>query len=111
MESSQEVISLRIYVGEADHHHGEPLYETVLKRARKAGLAGATVFHGVLGYGKASTMHSARILRLSEDLPVVIEIVDQRNRIEEFLPEIDGLVMNGLVTIQPVQVVFYRHSG
>lgn len=110
MERSKTTVSLKIFVGEADRHRGQPLYEAIVKGAREAGLAGATVLHGVIGFGKASTMHTARMLRLSEDLPVVVEIVDERHRIESFLPEIEGLVTNGLVTIQETEVVLYRHK-
>jgi len=110
MERSKTTVSLRIFVGEADRSQGQPLYEAIVKRAREAGLAGATVLHGVIGFGKAGAMHTARMLRLSEDLPVVIEIVDERDRIESFLPEIDGLLTNGLVTIQETEVVLYRHK-
>jgi uncharacterized protein len=110
MKLPDEAKLLRIFIGESDKHHGKPLYEVIVEMARSQGLAGATVLRGVLGFGADSRMHSAKILRLSEDLPVVIEIVDKPERIEAFLPAIDPLIEEGLVTLEKVQVFAYRHS-
>lgn len=102
---------LRIFIGESDKHHGRPLYEVIVEEARRRGLAGATVLRGTLGYGANSLIHTAKILRLSEDLPMVIEIIDHPKSIAEFLPELDTLIDEGLVTLEPVQVIAYRHSN
>ena len=102
---------LRIFVGESDHYHGHPLYEVIVQRAREKGMAGATVLHGMMGFGAHSRMHTQKILRLSEDLPVVIEIVDKPERIEAFLPELDEMITEGLVTLEKVKVITYRHNG
>ena len=101
---------LRIFVGETDHYRGRPLYEAIVKRARESGMAGATVLHGTMGFGAHSRMHTAKVLRLSEDLPVVVEIVDKPERIESFLPELDEMIDEGLVTLEKVKVIAYRHS-
>jgi len=102
---------LRIFLGEGDRHGGRPLHEVIVRRAREAGLAGATVLRGVEGYGARSRLHTTRILRLSEDLPLVVEIVDRPDRIEAFLPVLDELVDEGLITVEPVHVVAYRHGS
>ena len=102
---------LRIFVGESDHYHGHPLYEVIVQRAREKGMAGATVLHGMMGFGAHSRMHTQKILRLSEDLPVVIEIVDKPERIEALLPELDEMITEGLVTLENVKVIAYRHNG
>jgi PII-like signaling protein len=99
---------LRIFVGESDRHGHRPLYEEIVLRAREAGLAGATVLRGVMGFGKHSLIHTAKILRLSEDLPMVVEVVDSREKIEEFLPVLDELITDGLVTLERVNVIHYR---
>lgn len=99
---------LRIFVGEADRWHGKPLYEAIVEEARKRGLAGATVWKGFMGFGRHSRMHTAKILRLSEDLPVVIEIVDAPEKIEAFLPDLDAMVQEGLVTLERAEVLMYR---
>jgi PII-like signaling protein len=99
---------VRIFVGESDRWEGLPLYEAVVQRAREKGLAGATVFRGFEGFGAHSLIHSTRSLRLAEDPPIVIEIVDRRDKIDAFLPELDGMIQEGLVTIEPVQVILYR---
>lgn len=98
---------VRIYVGESDQWHGQPLYAAIVRRAREHGLAGATVLRGIEGYGATSRLHTARILRLSEDLPMVIELVDLEERINAFLPALDEMVTEGLVTIQDVHVLRY----
>ena len=99
---------LRIFVGESDRHGGLPLYEWIVRQARERGLAGATVLRGVEGFGAHSRLHSAKILRLSEDLPIVIEIVDSKEKIEAFLPVIDGSIPEGLATLEKVQIRLYR---
>jgi len=99
---------LRIFVGENDRHGGVPLYEWIVREARHAGLAGATVLRGVEGFGAHSRLHTARVLGLSSDLPIVIEIVDTREKIEAFLPVIDDAIEEGLATIEKVEVRFYR---
>ena len=101
---------LRIFTGEQDTHQGRALHEVIVERARKAGLAGATVLQGIMGFGANSRVHTAKILRLSEDLPLLIEIVDAPEKIEAFLPELDELIQEGLVTLEPVNVLYYRHS-
>lgn len=99
---------LRIFVGESDRHGGLPLYEWIVRQARQHGLAGATVLRGVEGFGAHSRLHTAKILRLSEDLPIVIEIVDSKEKIEEFLPVIDASISEGLATLEKVQIRLYR---
>ena len=102
---------LRIFTGENDRWHGRPLYEAIVSRAREAGLAGATVLRGLMGYGAASRIHTAKVLRLSEDLPIVVEIVDRSDRITAFLPSLDEMVTDGLVTLERAQVITYRAKG
>jgi len=102
---------LRIFIGESDKYHGRPLYEVIVDEARRKGLAGATVLRGTLGFGASSLIHTAKILRLSEDLPMVVEIVDKPERIAEFLPDLDTLITEGLVTLERVRVVLYRHDS
>lgn len=99
---------LRIFVGEADRWHGAPLYQAIVEEARKQGLAGATVWKGFVGFGAHSRLHTTKILRLSTDLPVVIEIVDAEDKIAAFLPHLDGMVQEGLVTLERVEVILYR---
>lgn len=99
---------LRIYIGESNRHGGVPLYEAIVQRARERGLAGATVLRGVEGFGARSRIHRASILRLSEDLPIVVEIVDERAKIETFLEEIEPMIGDGMVTVEAVQVLLYR---
>jgi PII-like signaling protein len=101
---------LRIFVGESDRWQGVPLYEAIVQRARREGLAGATVLRGLQGFGAHSRIHTSNILRLSEDLPVVVEIVDRPERIERFLPMLDGMVDEGLVTVEKVHIIAYRHG-
>lgn len=102
---------LRIFTGEDDKYHHKPLYEAIVLAAREHHLAGATVVHGSLGYGANSRIHTAKILRLSEDLPVVIEIVDTPEKIEAFLPIVDEMMDSGMVTLEQVKVIAYRHTG
>ena len=99
---------LRIFIGESDKHEGRPLYERIVEIAREQGLAGATVLRGTYGFGAHSRLHSAKILRLSEDLPMVVEIVDRPDRIEAFLPILDGMITEGLITLEKVRVLAYR---
>lgn len=99
---------LRIFIGESDRWEGQPLYEAIVEKVREEGLAGATVLRGIEGFGAHSRIHTARILRLSEDLPIVIEIVDRAERIDAILPVLDGMIDEGLVTVEPVHVVKYR---
>ena len=102
---------LRIFVGESDHHEGRPLYEWLVRQARAQGLAGATVLRGLEGYGASSRLHTAKLLRLSSDLPMVIEIVDTIEKIEAFLPTVDEAVDEGLATVEKVDVRFYRSGS
>jgi uncharacterized protein len=111
MQLPEEAELLRIFIGEADKHRGRPLYEVIVQIARSLGLAGATVLRGIMGFGAHSRVHTAKILRLSEDLPVVIEIVDKPERIARLLPEVDSLVAEGLVTLEKVRVLAYRHQA
>lgn len=99
---------LRIFIGESDKHEGRPLHEVILHAAHREGLAGCTLIKGCAGFGAASRIHTAKILRLSEDLPIVIEIVDAGEKIDRFVPHLDALVRDGLVTIEDVQVLLYR---
>jgi uncharacterized protein len=99
---------LRIYIGESDRWEHKPLYEAIVLKAREAGLAGATVLRGPMGFGKASVLHTAKILRLSADLPLVIEIVDSGSKIQSFLPTLIAMVAGGLVTLEKVEVIEYR---
>ena len=111
MKIEGEGTLLRIFVGESDRWHGKPLYQAIVERVRKEGLAGATVLRGIEGFGADSRIHTSRILRLSEDLPVVIEIVDMRERIDAVLPLLDEMVTEGMVTLERVQIVAYRSSA
>jgi PII-like signaling protein len=111
MKLPAEAELLRVFIGESDKHHGRPLYEVLVEEARRRGLAGATVLRGVLGFGASSRIHTAKILRLSEDLPMVVEIVDKPERIAEFLPDLDNMVTEGLVTLERVRVIVYRHDA
>jgi uncharacterized protein len=99
---------VRIFIGESDTWHGKPLYQAIVERVRADGFAGATVLRGVEGFGSSSRLHTSRILRLSEDLPVVIEIVDSSDRIETLLPVLDEMVGEGMVTLERVEVITYR---
>lgn len=99
---------LRIFVGESDTYEGKPLYQALVEEARRRGMAGATVLRGIEGFGARSTVHTARILRLSEDLPLVIEMVDREAKIDEFMDAIDHMITEGMVTIERVEVIVYR---
>jgi len=102
---------LRIFLGESDQWQGRPLYEAIVLAAREKGLAGATVLRGLEGFGANSRIHTVKILRLSEDLPLIIEIVDKPERIQAFLPTIDQMVTEGMVTLEKVNVLIYRHNA
>ena len=108
MRIPEEGQLLRIFIGESDRWQGKPLYEAIILKAREMGIAGATMLRGMMGYGAASRIHTAKILRLSEDLPVVIEIVDSPEKIAAFLPIIEEMVQEGLVTVENVRVLQYR---
>jgi PII-like signaling protein len=99
---------LRIFIGESDRHEDMPLYEWIVRKARESGLAGATVLRGLEGFGANSRLHTAKILRLSSDLPIVVEIVDTTEKIDAFAAVIDGVVREGLATLESVEVRFYR---
>jgi PII-like signaling protein len=111
MKISEDGYLLRIYIGESDEWEGRPLYEAIVLKARELHLAGATVLRGPMGFGANSRLHTAKILRLSEDLPVVIEIVDEKPKIDELVPHIDEMVREGLVTLERVQVIRYRAAS
>ena len=108
MKIPEDAKLLRIFIGENDRWEGKPLFEAIVQKARKDGLAGATVLKGFEGFGAHSRIHTAKILRLSEDLPIVIEIVDSEEKIEAFLPELDEMVKEGLITLEKVRVIKYR---
>jgi len=99
---------LRIFIGEADKWNGKPLYEEIILLAKKNKLAGATAIKGFMGFGRKSHMHTANLLRLSEDLPIIIEIVDSEEKISQFIPELDKMVKEGLVTLEKANVIMYR---
>lgn len=111
MNLPEDAILLRIFVGESDRYEHRPLYEAIVIKAREAHLAGATVFRGPMGFGKSSHLHTAKILRLSMDLPMVIEIVDTEEKVNKFLPLLDQMMGGGLVTMEKVKVIQYRHGG
>ncbi len=102
---------LRVFLGESDRHEGMPLYEWLVKEARRQGLAGATVLRGLEGFGAHSRIHTARILRLSTDLPIVVEIVDTREKVETFLATTEGVITEGLATLEKVEIRFYRSGS
>lgn len=101
---------LRVFMGESDHWQGKPLYEAIMLRAREHGLAGCTVIRALAGFGAKSRIHTAKIERLSMDLPIVVEIIDTADRVRAFLPDIEMMVADGLATLEPVEVHFYRHE-
>lgn len=111
MKIPEEGKLVRIFIGEADKWQGKPLYEAIVQKAREQNMAGATVLKGFLGFGRKSHMHTAKLLRLSEDLPVVVEIVDSEAKITAFLPMLDEMVKEGLVTLEKATVVMYRGGG
>ena len=101
---------LRIFIGESDRHGHQPLYEAIVLKARERHLAGATVLRGPMGFGAASRIHTAKILRLSMDLPMVIEIVDSEENVNGFLPDLEKMMGGGLVTLEKIKVIHYRHE-
>src|SRR6202789_186511 len=108
MQIPHEAMMLRILVGESDRYDHKPLYESIVLKAREAQLAGATLLRGSMGFGKSSRLHTDKILRLSMDLPIVIEIVDSEEKIRGFLPTLDGMMGGGLVTMEKIQGIDYR---
>lgn len=102
---------LRIFIGESDRWDKKPLYEAIVLKAREEGLAGATVIRGFMGFGADSRMHTAKVLRLSEDLPVIIEIVDKPDKINKILPALDEMVSEGMITVETVHIIAYRHNN
>jgi PII-like signaling protein len=108
MQIPHEAMLLRIFIGESDRWQHQPLYEAIVLKAREMHLAGATVLRGPMGFGKSSRLHTAKILRLSMDLPLVIEIVDSEEKIQSFLPVLDPMMSGGLLTIEKVKVIDYR---
>ena len=111
MKLPEEGKLFRIFIGETDRHDGKSLYEAIVLKARELNLAGATVFRGIMGYGATSRIHSVKVLRLSEDLPVMIEIVDTEENIGRILPFLDETVTEGLITMERVSIIKYRHAG
>jgi PII-like signaling protein len=111
MQMPKDAVLLRMFFGENDRFEHRPLYEAIVMKAREMHLAGATVLRGPMGFGHSSRLHTAKILRLSFDLPIVVEIVDTEARINEFLPVLDGMLTSGLVTLEKVQVLQYGSEG
>jgi PII-like signaling protein len=109
MEVPENAVLLRIFIAEGDRWHHQPLYEAIVMKARELHLAGATVLRGPMGFGKSSHMHTAKILRLSMDLPTVIEIVDSEEKVNTLLPVLEEMMGGGLVTLEKVKVIHYRH--
>jgi PII-like signaling protein len=107
MQIPRDAVLLRAFFGEDDKHGHLPLYEAIVLKAREMNLAGATVLRGPMGFGHSSHIHTTKILRLSQDLPIVIEIVDSQEKIDAFLPTLDGMMSSGLITIEKVQVLHY----
>ena len=110
MQIPKQALLLRIFIGENDQADGRPLYEAIVLKARELHLAGATVLRGPMGYGQSSRLHTAKILRLSEDLPLLIEIVDGEDKINAFLPTLEAMMGSGLVTLEKVQVLQYGRN-
>ena len=110
MQIPNEALLLRIFIGESDRWQHKPLYEAIVMKARELHMAGATVLRGPMGFGPSSRVHTAKILRLSLDLPFVIEIVDSEEKVNAFLPVLDTMVGSGLVTLERVKVIYYRHG-
>jgi PII-like signaling protein len=108
MELPHDCVLLRIFIGESDRHEHHPLYEAIVLKARELHLAGATVLRGAMGFGKSSRLHTAKILRLSDDLPLIIEIVDAEEKINAFLPVLGTMMSGGLITLEKARVIYYR---
>ena len=111
MQIPHEAVLLRIFLGESDRWEHKPLYEVIVLKAREMHLAGATVLRGPMGFGKSSRLHTAKIVRLSSDLPLVIEIVDSEEKVQQLLPVLDQMMGGGLVTLEKVRVIEYRAGG
>lgn len=111
MTIPEEATLLRVFLGESDHHDGKPLYEAIVLKARELHLAGATVLRGVMGFGRSSRLHTAKVLRLSEDLPIVVEIADVEEKIQALLPWLEDVVTGGLVTLERARVIRYAGRG
>lgn len=111
MKLPSDAFLLRIFIGESDKADGRPLHEVIVEEARRRGLAGCTVLRGILGFGANSRIHTSKVLRLSEDLPLVVELVDSEENIQAFLPMLDAMIGEGLVTLEKVRVITYRHGG
>lgn len=111
MNLPEDAVMLRIYVGEQDMHRHVPLYEALVMKARELNIAGATVMRGVMGYGASSRIHTTKVLRLSEDMPMVVELVDTEERLQTFLPILNEMVSGGLVTMERIRVKRYRPHG
>ncbi len=109
MKLPENAVLLRIFIGEADKYRGKPLYEQILLEARRLDLAGATVLRGIMGFGADSRMHSAKLLNLSDDLPIIIEVADSEENINKLLPFINETVIEGMVTLEDIKVFKYRH--
>ncbi|MBX2946410.1 MAG: DUF190 domain-containing protein [Cyclobacteriaceae bacterium] len=110
MNLSENGVILRIYIGESDKLGGKPLYEAIVLKARELNLAGATVVRGIMGFGAASRIHTVKVLRLSEDLPLIIEIIDTEENIRKIMPFLDEVVKEGLITLEELTVIKYRHN-
>lgn len=108
MDGGTEAVLLRIFIGESDHWHGKPLHIAIVEKAREQGLAGATVLRGIEGFGARSVIHTARLLELSTDLPIIVEIVDTPEKVDAFLETAKEMVSEGLATLERVRIVFYR---
>jgi len=111
MKLPEEGMLLRIFIGESDSFKGKPLYEQIVLKARELNLAGATVIHGTMGFGAGSRIHTAKIVRLSEDLPIIVELVDTEEKLNSLMPFLDETVEEGLITMEQVKVVKYRRKG
>lgn len=108
MKIEGRALLVRLYLGESDQHDGRPLYQAIVAFLRERGIAGATVLRGIEGFGAKAHVHTTRILQLSQDLPVLIEVVDQEDRLRAILPELDAMVGDGLITLERVEVIAYR---
>lgn len=111
MELPHDCVLLRIFIGESDRHQHHPLHEAIVLKARELHLAGATVLRGAMGFGKSSRVHTNKILSLSDDLPLIIEIVDSEEKINAFLPVLDAMMSGGLITLEKARVIYYRSGG
>lgn len=111
MQAYTEAVLLRLFIGESDRYDGQPLYEAIVLKARELGIAGATVLRGPMGYGRSSRLHTTKILRLSDDLPLIVEIVDTKDKIDVLLQQAEPMLGSGLVTLENVRVVRYGHDS